>query len=162
MTGFFRFLQFFSLGTWLGGIMFLSFVLAPTAFGLLSSRDQAGVLVGFSLGRLHVIGIIAGLIYLAATVSLTLFAASAPGKLYAGLARPAALIVVLMILLTTASNWGVSPRLRALRQQMGSVDATPPENPLRGQFDHLHQASVRLEGGVLLLGLAALYLTARQ
>jgi uncharacterized membrane protein len=162
MTGFLRFLQMFSLGTWLGGIMFLSFILAPSAFGLLSSRDQAGILVGFSLGRLHIMGIIAGLVYLAATASLALFAASASGSSFAGLARLAALIVVLMILLTAASNWGVSPRLRALRQQMGSVDATPPENPLRAQFDRLHRMSVRLEGGVLLLGLAALYVTARQ
>jgi uncharacterized membrane protein len=162
MTGFLRFLQMFSLGTWLGGIMFLSFILAPAAFGMLSSRDQAGILVGFSLGRLHVAGIIMGLVYLAATVSLALFAASAPSSSFAGLARLAALFVILMILLTAASNWGVSPRLRALRQQMGSVDATLPGNPLRAQFDRLHQMSVRLEGGVLLLGLAALYLTARQ
>jgi uncharacterized membrane protein len=161
MTGFLRFLQIFSLGTWLGGIMFFSFILAPSAFGLLSSRDQAGILVGFSLGRLHVMGIIMGLVYLAAMVSLALFATSARSS-FGGLARLAALIVVLMILLTAASNWGVSPRLRVLRQQMGSVDATPLENPLRTQFDRLHQMSVRLEGGVLLLGLAALYLTARQ
>jgi uncharacterized membrane protein len=162
MTSFCRFLQIFSLGTWLGGIIFLSFVLAPAAFGILSSRDQAGTLVGFSLERLHAMGIIAGLVYLAATASLAWFAASAPGSSFGGLARPAALIVVLMIVLTAASNWGVSPRLRALRQQMGSVDATPPENPLRAQFDRLHQISVRLEGAVLLLGLAALYLTAQQ
>ena len=161
MTGFLRFLQIFSLGTWLGGIMFFSFILAPSAFGLLSSRDQAGILVGFSLGRLHVMGIIMGLVYLAAMVSLALFATSARSS-FGGLARLAALIVVLMILLTAASNWGVSPLLRVLRQQMGSVDATPLENPLRTQFDRLHQMSVRLEGGVLLLGLAALYLTARQ
>jgi hypothetical protein len=106
-------------------------------------------------------GIIMGLVYLAAMVSLALFATSARSS-FGGLARLAALIVVLMILLTAASNWGVSPRLRVLRQQMGSVDATPLENPLRTQFDRLHQMSVRLEGGVLLLGLAALYLTARQ
>jgi uncharacterized membrane protein len=159
MTGFFRFLQIFSLGTWLGAIIFLSFVLAPAAFGLLSSRDQAGMLVGFSLERLHVIGIIAGIIYLLATAALGLLARSTSAPPFAALARPAVLIVILMILLTAASNWGVSPRLRALRQQMGSVDATPPENPLRAQFDRLHQMSVRLEGAVLLLGLAALYLT---
>ena len=92
MTGFLRFLQIFSLGTWLGGIMFFSFILAPSAFGLLSSRDQPGILVGFSLGRLHVMGIIMGLVYLAATVSLALFATSARSS-FGGLARLAALIV---------------------------------------------------------------------
>jgi hypothetical protein len=43
---------------------------------------------------------------------------------------------------------------------MVSVDATPPENPVRAEFDRLHKISVRLEGSTLLLGLVALFLTA--
>jgi hypothetical protein len=50
----------------------------------------------------------------------------------------------------------------ALRVQMGSVDATAADNPLRAAFDRLHQYSVQLESAVLLSGLAALFLTARQ
>jgi hypothetical protein len=45
---------------------------------------------------------------------------------------------------------------------MGSVNATPADNPLRMAFDRLHQYSVRLESVVLLSGLVALFLTARQ
>jgi len=42
------------------------------------------------------------------------------------------------------------------------VDATPAGNSLRVSFDRLHQYSVWLESAVLLSGLVALFLTARQ
>ncbi len=153
MTTITRFLEVFALGTWLGGIIYLSFVVAPGAFATLDSRDQAGALVGLVLARLHLLGWIAGLVYLAAAV--------ARAKSAAALARPAALAVILMLLLTLASQW-VSPRMAALRAQMGSVDRTPADNPLRIEFNRLHKISVRLEGAVLLLGIAALFLTVRE
>ncbi len=154
MNSFLRFLQIFTLGTWVGGILFLSFVLAPGAFTLLSSRDQAGTLVGFSLARLHIAGIILGAIYVLASLVLA--------KSVAALGRPAVLCVIAMVVLTAISQWGVTSRMSALRHQMGSVDATPAENPLRAEFDRLHKISVRLESGTLLLGIAAIYLTGRQ
>jgi hypothetical protein len=42
------------------------------------------------------------------------------------------------------------------------VDATPKDNPLRAEFDRLHQTSVRMEVTVLLIGIAALFLTVRN
>jgi Domain of unknown function (DUF4149) len=149
-----RFLEVFALGTWLGGILYLSFAVAPGAFGTLGSRDQAGALVGLVLGRLHVFGVIAGIVYLVVAVAL----ARSP----AALSRPAALAVILMVALTAVSQWGVSPRMAALRTEMGSVDRTPVESPLRAEFDRLHRISVRLEGSVLLLGIAALFLSVRE
>ncbi|MFZ0878316.1 MAG: DUF4149 domain-containing protein [Candidatus Acidiferrales bacterium] len=154
MTSFLRFIEVFALGTWVGGIIFLSFVVAPGAFGTLGNRDQAGAMVGYSLGRLHWIGIIAGLIYLVVL-------AIDRGSLAAWL-RPAALAVILMVVLTFSSQRFVSTPLAALRTQMGSVAATPPDSPLRVEFDRLHRVSVRLEGAVLLLGLAGLFLTVRD
>jgi hypothetical protein len=50
----------------------------------------------------------------------------------------------------------------ALRGQMGSVAATPADNPQRAEFDRLHGVSVKLEGAVLLVGIAALFLTIRS
>jgi hypothetical protein len=52
--------------------------------------------------------------------------------------------------------------MAVLRTEMVSVDATPPDNPLRVRFDRLHRISVRLEGSVLVIGLTALFLTARR
>jgi len=45
---------------------------------------------------------------------------------------------------------------------MVSVDATPKDNPLRVEFDRLHKTSVQIEVVVLLIGVAALFLTVRN
>jgi ABC-type transport system involved in multi-copper enzyme maturation permease subunit len=148
-----RTIEFLCLGIWLGGICLLSFVVAPGAFGILANRDMAGAMVGFTLGRLHLIGIGAGVVYL---VAHFLHSSSFPA-----IARLAAIAVILMLLLTICSQFFVTAKLADLRQQMGSVDRTPATNPLRASFDRLHQLSVWLEGAVLLLGLAAMYLTVR-
>lgn len=149
-----RFLQFFSLGTWVGSILYFSFVVTQGAFAVLPNSDLAGALVGYTLTRLHVIGIVVGCVYLLAT-------ASAERSLGA-LAHPAALLVFVMIVCTTVSQYGVIARMDVLRAQMGSVAATTAGNPLRVAFDRLHQYSVWLESAVLLSGLVALFLTARQ
>jgi|HubBroStandDraft_1064217.scaffolds.fasta_scaffold521524_2 uncharacterized membrane protein len=150
MSNFLRFIELFTLGTWLGGILYLSFVVAPGAFSVLGSRDQAGAFVGFALGRLHVIGIALGVLYLASAGLRPLWAS--------GTGKAAMLAVVLMIVITACSQFGVTQRMRALRTQMGSVDATPASDPLRQRFDRLHKLSVRLEGVVMVAGLVALYL----
>ena len=149
-----RFLQIFSLGTWVGSILFFSFVVAPGAFSLLPSTELAGTIVGYSLGRLHIIGVVGGIVYLVAT--------AAAEKSIGALARPAPLLVFAMVVLTMVSQHVVIARMDVLRQQMESVAATPLDNPLRVAFDRLHRYSVRLESAVLLSGLAALFFTTRQ
>ncbi|HLW97313.1 MAG TPA: DUF4149 domain-containing protein [Candidatus Acidoferrales bacterium] len=148
-----RTIEFLCLGVWLGGICLLSFVIAPGAFGILQSRDIAGEFVGYTLGRLHLIGIGAGVIYL---VAHFLRAATSPT-----LARYAAVVVVLMILITAFSQFYVTAQLADLRAQMGSVQNTPTDNPMRVTFDRLHRVSVGLESAVLLLCIAATFLTVR-
>ena len=101
-----------------------------------------------------VVGGIAAVVYLVAALAL--------GKSLRALVRPAALGVILMLVLTLASQRIVIPRMDVLRTQMVSVDATPASDPRRAEFDRLHGISVDLEGGVLMLGLAALFLTVKQ
>ena len=153
MSAILRFLQFFSLGCWVGSIIFF-ILLTQGIFSVLPTKDLAGVVVGYSLARLHILGIVAGCMYIVATAALE--------RSVGALVRPAALLVFVMIVCTMASQYGVIARMDALRAQMGSVDATPSANPLRVAFDRLHQYSVRLESAVLLSGLVALFLTARQ
>jgi Domain of unknown function (DUF4149) len=152
VTATLRFLQFLSLGCWLGSIIFF-IVFTQGIFSVMPTKDLAGLVVGYSLARLHIMGIVAGCVYLLSTAILE--------KSVAALARPAALLVFVMILCTMASQYGVIARMDVLRAQMGSVDATSADNPLRMAFDRLHQYSVRLESVVLFSGLAALFLTAR-
>jgi hypothetical protein len=149
-----RFLQFFSLGTWVGSILYFSFVVTRGAFSVLPNNDLAGALVGYTLSKLHIIGIVAGVVYLLSTAAVE--------RSIGALAHPAALLVFAMVVFTMASQYSVIARMDVLRAQMGSVDATPAGNPLRVAFDRLHQYSVWLESAVLLSGLVALFLTARQ
>ncbi|HEV3253847.1 MAG TPA: DUF4149 domain-containing protein [Candidatus Acidoferrales bacterium] len=153
MTNIYRFLQVFALGTWLGAIVFLSFVVAPGAFASLAGRDQAGTFVGLMLSRLHVIGMIAGMVFLVVAVLAGSFAA---------LWKPAPLLVIAMLLLTIASQGWVRPRIAELRRDMGSIETTPADDPRHVAFDQLHKVSVSLEGAVLLIGIAALYFTIRE
>lgn len=154
MNHFLRFLQVLALGAWVGSIVYFSAVVTQGAFRVLPSIDDAGRLVGFTLGGLHWLGIVAALVYLAATLALE------PSP--KALARPAAAGVMLMLVLTLASQRLVIPRMDVLRRQMGRVAATAPGNPLRAEFDRLHNVSVYLESAVLLAGLAALFFTVRR
>ncbi len=154
MSTILRFLQFFSLGTWVGSIIYLSVVVAPGAFSTLGSRDLAGAVVGMALARLHILGIAAGIVFLASRVALA--------RSVAALASPAALAVIVMLLLTLASQQWVAPPMAGLRAEMGSVERAPKDNPLRVEFNRLHRVSVRLEVAVLIAGLAALALTVRE
>ena len=151
---FLRTLEFLSLSLWLGSDVFVSLILAPGAFRLLASRDQAGAIVGFSLSRMHGLGIVCGLVLLAARLLRM--------RALATLAAPAALCVALMILLTAISQFTVSARMAGLRVQMGSIQATAADSPLLAEFSRLHRISVSLESGVLLAGIAAMYLMVRE
>ena len=153
MKNLLRFLRFLALGAWVGSIIYFVAVVTRGAFAVLT-RDQAGALVGFTLSGLHQLGIITAIVFLIATIGLR--------KSLSALASPAALGVVLMLLLTLASQQIVIPRMDTLRREMVSVDAAPSSDPRRAEFDRLHRVSVDLEAAVLLLGLVSLFLTARE
>jgi len=148
MSIFLRAVEFLGLGMWLGSDIFLSFVVAPGAFSVLASRDQAGAIVGYSLARMHGMGIVCGVVILLARLlrirSLT------------------ALCVMLMIILTVISQVAVSPKMAVLRVQMGSIEASAAGNPWLAEFARLHTISVGLESGVLLAGMAALFLMVKD
>ncbi|MGH9743026.1 MAG: DUF4149 domain-containing protein [Candidatus Acidiferrum sp.] len=154
MSTLFRSIEFLCVGIWLGSDVFLSFVVAPGAFGILASRDQAGAMVGYSLTWMHLGGIALGILFLFVRLVRT--------RAFSGLAAPAAICVALMIALTAISQYTVSARMAVLRVQMGSIQATAEGSPLLADFRRLHLLSVSLESGVLLAGIAAMYLMVRE
>jgi hypothetical protein len=154
MVSILRTIEFLGLSLWLGSDVFLSFVVAPGAFRILASRDQAGAMVGYGLWWMHMIGVVCGIVILVARLLRTRTSAS--------LAGPAALCVVLMMGLTVVSQHAVSPKMTALRVQMGSIQATAADSPLLAEFGRLHRISVSLESGVLLAGLAAMFLMVKE
>jgi hypothetical protein len=152
-----RYLIVLSLAVWLGSLVFFSFFVTRAAFGELPTRHLAGLVVARTLGELHWIGIIAGSVFLIASLLYN--------RLALGSAQPLSgrhILLLLMLALTLISQFGVSPRMHALRTAVGEIDNVPVDNPARVEFNRLHVWSTRLEGGVLLLGLALAYVVAQQ
>jgi len=148
-----------ALVVWIGGITFLAFVEAPTAFtpGLLPTRHMAGSVVGHSLDLLHYMGIVSGIVFL--------FASALYCRATVGRARPLALrhiFIAAMIVLTMISQYAVSPKMYALRTQAVVIDNLSPDDPIRREFNRLHVWSENFEKAVLLLGLCALFRTAQE
>jgi uncharacterized membrane protein len=152
---FLRFLMLLSLVVWIGGLIFFAFVLAPTAFQVLPNTHLAGNLVGRSLNKLHWIAIVSGILFL---ISSLLYSYLAQGTAHMFAMRH--ILVCLMLALTLVSQFWIIPRMDTLRAQVGDFASVPLTDPVRVQFDALHVWSTRLEGAVLLLGMAVVYLTA--
>lgn len=151
MRSFTRFLQLLALIVWLGGIVFFSFVVAPALFSTLPNVELAGRVVGRSLATLHYIGLVCGAVFLVAS----LFSESKRQKAMRGL-------MVLMMLLTAISQFGIIPQMRHLREAAGTIEALPPKDAGRAAFDRLHEISVILEGVVLVSGIAVVGLISKE
>jgi len=154
-----RFLMLLSLVAWVGGIVFFAFVLAPTVFhpGILTIRQAAGAVVSRSLGILHWIGLVCGVVFVVTSII--------DAQVVNGVAAPFAarnLLVYAMIVLTLISMLGISTRMLVLRNQMVFIDNVPHDDARRVEFNRLHLWSTRLETTVLLLGLAVIFLTSRR
>lgn len=145
-----RFLMLLALAVWLGALIFFP-VVAQTSFSVLPSSHLAGLVVRESLIKLHWIGLVCGAVFLICS------AIHHRGQLRR-VRVLSWILVVLMLALTGISQFWIIPRMDVLRISAGEITSLPVSNPLRVQFDSLHLWSVRVEGIVLLLGLAVLYL----
>jgi len=142
-----------ALIVWIGGIIFFAFVEAPTLFTALPTTKLAGDVVSASLTKLHWMGLISGVVFLAASL---LYNWQKHVQL-----RPFALshiLIVFMLGFTMLSQFGITPRMRELRSSPSLMESSLG----RAEFDSLHAWSTRLEGGVLLCGLVVLGITARR
>jgi Domain of unknown function (DUF4149) len=148
-----RFVRVLALGAWVGAILYFAAVVTQGAFAVLPNRDEAGLLVGFTLSGLHMMGLIAAAAFVIASVALH--------KSLRAFIEPAVVGVILMAALTIGSQGYVIPRMAVLRTQMVSVEATPGNDPRRVEFDRLHGVSVDVEVTVLVIGLVALFFAGR-
>ena len=151
---FLAFAELLLLGLWLGSMMFFSFAVAPGAFAVLPSRHLAGLIVGNTLVKVEVIGLAIGISLLLVQFIKTRRCA-ASGKLNL-------LFLAVMLATTAALYFWISPAMNSLRLAMGNeIDMAPVTDPLRVQFNGLHQYSVSLMGTAILAGLALLFFTVR-
>jgi len=152
-----RFFMLLALVIWIGGIIFFAAVVAPTLFKVLPTHQLAGAVVSRSLGILHWMGIVCGIVFLI-TSMLNSYSARGAAHPFA----PRHLLVYVMLALTAISQFVVSAKLLAMRTAMGEIDLVPATDARRIAFNQLHAWSTRLESGVLILGLVVLFLVARR
>jgi hypothetical protein len=137
------------LALWLGAALLTAAVVAPAAFAVLPTRALAGAMVGRVLPVVFVGGLAAG-------VAGAALAAGGGGAF----ARARVVLPALTALLCAAAQFGVGPRISALRAEMGpSIEALPAGDPRRAAFGRLHGVSVLLMGAAGLAAGAALVLT---
>ena len=145
-----RFLMLLALVVWVGGIIFFAFVVAPSLFVIVPSQHVAGLVVARCLTSLHWIGMVAGVVFVLCSLV-------AGGRLFKNG------LVLAMLLLTAILQFGIVRSMEQLRTAAGGdISALPQSDPARHRFDTLHNYSTKIEGAVLLLGLAATWLVARD
>jgi len=156
-----RVVELLSLSLWLGGLVFFAFFVAPAAFAVLPSRHLAGSLVGWLLPRVHLLGLVCGLVFLAA---LAFEQRLGGGGLRAALVP--AVLILLVLLSSGVNHYALAGPMADLRAEMkagfGGVDQTPPDHALRARFGRLHGYSSLLLTANLLLVLGLFVLAVRR
>jgi hypothetical protein len=151
-----RFLMLLSLVVWIGSIIFFAAVLAPTVFAVLPTRQLAGQVVSRSLGIMHWMGLVSGIVFLICSIG---YSCLKVGTAQIFNARNG--LVMIMLVLTLISVFVVASKMEVLRADMGVIDNVSQNDSRRVQFNELHHWSTRLEVGVLAMGIAVLYLTTK-
>ncbi len=144
------FVYLLAIVCWLGGMVFFTAIIAPVVFTLLPI-PEAGKLVAGVFPRYYLLGYVAGGIGLVLAI---FFAVERPQRLWWSLS---ALALAAALGLTVYAGTVVRPQVDAVRSV---VEEASPDPARRAEFDRLHRLSVMLNGGVMLLNLAALLTTA--
>jgi hypothetical protein len=145
-----RSLRLIVLSLWLGAIIYFAAAVAPNVFSVLTphegGRALAGDIVSRALAVLHYFGIACAVVFLLLGVRRLTGAGNA--------------LVLLMLVLTCASQFVITPRMHAIRSR--GIETLAPGDPARKEFDSLHKLSTTAEGIILLLGIGALVVESRR
>lgn len=158
-----RYVYLLALVVWLGGMVVLGALVAPTTFQILQAaapdtgRALAGELFGVMLARFHYLAYGAGAVLF---VTLALMAILGP--------RPAAFairlgIIVVMLAVAAYSGGRVLGEIAAIQHAVGGLPSSlPAADPRRLRFDQLHQLSTRLMTFNVIAAVVLLYWEARE
>jgi uncharacterized membrane protein len=135
-----------AVAAWVGGAALFTFVLTPAIFRHFD-RDRAGEIVGVLFPGYFLWGLAAGLTALAFLVPSRNRHVTA-----------SAVILVLMLAVTSLQFLVVEPRAAALKREIPSFVTTPADHPARRAFRKLHGLSAAGNLGVIGGGIALLAL----
>jgi uncharacterized membrane protein len=160
-----RYAYVLALVVWLGGMVVLGAVVAPTVFQVLQVREPdagrllAGAVFGSTLTRFHYVAYACGAIIL-----VTLIVMAILGPRPAGFAVRTA-VVSTMLGIAVYSGVVVLRSVDHLQLEIGlevSPSSLPVEDTRRIRFDQLHRLSTRLMMINMLGALVLLYWEARE
>jgi hypothetical protein len=149
------FLEVLVLAMWTGGMTVFSFFVAPSAFAVLPSSELAGAMVTSVLVKVEQLGMIAGPFLI-----LVIVLAWRSDRSNA-LNRSLRLILLgAMSCAAALSHFMITPPMVTIRESLTSpIGELAIDDPLRLQFDSLHQYSVGLMSIAIFAGVAVLFLT---
>ena len=158
-----RYVALLTLVVWVGGLLALGGIAAPSTFDILAARQiadnriLAGALVGEMLRRFQPVVYGAGIVLL-----LTLVARRILGPRPHRFAWRAGIALV-MLLASAYAFVGVGGRIAALQREIGVAPSSLPEgDPRRVEFGRLHGLSTGLQILPLLGGLMLMYWEIRE
>jgi hypothetical protein len=144
------------IALWFGAAVYFSFAVAPSAFGVLTSREMAGSVVSRTLSIINVGGFIISLLLLATAFLFRELVSKR--AFYSELA-----LLGLVAVVTFVGEWVIAARLHALRGAMGRpVDEVALTDPLRVAFNSLHGYSVMALSLGMIAAVIVLLLVARR
>ena len=158
-----RYIYVLALVVWLGGMLILGALVAPTTFETLQAsagsqgRELAGALFGAMLARFHYVAYAAGALLLLTLGAMRMLGPRPP---HSGLR---AIIAALMLGVALYSGLVVLRQIDAVQAAAGGLPSRLPDgDERRVRFDALHVLSTRLMMFNIFCGLVLLYWEARE
>ena len=157
-----RYLYVLALVVWLGGMLILGALVAPTTFQVLeqimpsTGRALAGQVFGTMIARFHYVAYGAGALLLLSLATMAVLGPRPPSF------AVRCVIIVIMLAVAGYSGFVVLRSIDAIQLEVGDLPSRlPAADPRRIRFDELHQLSTRLMMFNMLGSLALLYWEAR-
>ena len=158
-----RYVYVLALAVWLGGMVVLGAVVAPTTFSVLQAVEPTGggllggAVFGAILSRFHYVAYGAGFLALFSLAAMALL-----GPRPRGFAIRTCL-VGLMLLVALYSGFAVLREVDAIQHEVGGLPSRlPADDARRIRFDELHRRSTQLMMFNILGALVLLYWEARE
>lgn len=153
-----RYVALLALVIWLGGMITLGLLVAPSTFQVLqaadpvSGRGLAGSLFGAILRNFHVVEYACGFVVLVCLFAIK-FMGPPPHAFI-----PRVTIIVLMLISSVTSGYAVTPEIVRLQSEVsGPINGLPETDARRVRFDRMHQTSTGLMTVNMALGLVLLF-----
>ena len=152
---FFSDIRLLMLAVWLGAAVFFIGV-AQSAFAVLADRELAGAVVGRTLSILN----FAGMVIAVLLIITSLFGASKVNQLWLWVER---FLLLAVAAACAVGQFVIGFWLNSVRAQMGRpISEIAADDPLRIQFDSLHQWSEWVLMAAMIAALVAFFIIANR